>query len=273
MEITGNAFLVTGGASGFGTACVRRILKAGGKAAILDQNQAVGEALAAELGANACFFANRRNQRSQRARAAVTAAVERFGCVRGLVNCAGVLGAARIVGREGPHDLALFRKVIKIRPDRRVQRAAYCCRRDEQKHPSGGWRAGRDYQHLLGFRPGRPDRPGGLLRFQRRRGCVRPARTARELAKFGIRVLAIAPGVFETPMMAAAPDAVRNSLAEQVPFPTRLGRPDEFAQLVQHAIENPYLNGSLLRLDAALRDRALNNTAKLGFSGQSGLIF
>lgn len=251
MEITGNAFLVTGGASGLGAACVRRILKAGGKAAILDQNQAVGEALAAELGANACFLQTDVTSEAS-ARAAVTAAVERFGCVRGLVSCAGVLGAARIVGREGPHDLALFRKVIEVNLIGVFNVLRIAADAMSKNTPLADGERG---VIINTSSVSALDGQIGQAAYSASKGGVAalslPA--ARELAKFGIRVLAIAPGVFETPMMAAAPDAVRNSLAEQVPFPTRLGRPDEFAQLVQHAIENPYLNGSLLRLDAALR--------------------
>jgi NAD(P)-dependent dehydrogenase (short-subunit alcohol dehydrogenase family) len=170
-----------------------------------------------------------------------------------VVNCAGILGSARIVGREGPHDLELFARVVKVNligTFNVMRLAATAMSRNEPLSADGERGVIVNTASVAAF-----EGQIGQAAYAASKGGVAsltlPA--ARELAKLGIRVMAIAPGIFATPMMDAAPEALRESLASQIPFPPRLGRPDEFASLAQHIVENPMLNGAVLRLDGAVR--------------------
>jgi NAD(P)-dependent dehydrogenase (short-subunit alcohol dehydrogenase family) len=218
MSPAGLTFLITGGASGLGAACARRLVQAGASVVIADVSAAAGEALAKELG-------------------------ERAACV---------LGAARIVGRDGPHDLALFERVIRVNLVGTFNMLRLAAAAMTLNPPGVDGERGVivNTASVAAF-----DGQIGQAAYAASKGGVAsltlPA--ARELARFGIRVVAIAPGVFDTAMMQAAPDAVRQSLAEQAAFPHRFGRPEEFAQLVQQVIENPMLNGCVIRLDGAMR--------------------
>jgi len=251
MELAGQTFLITGGASGLGAGTARRLAAAGANVLVADLNAAAGEALAKSLGHQAEFISTDVTSEPS-AQAAIDAAIQRFGALHGLVNCAGILGAARIVSREGPHDLSLFRKVIEVNligTFNMLRLAAAAMSKNEPNEE--GERGVIINTASVAALEGQI----GQAAYAASKGGVTsltlPA--ARELARFGIRVATIAPGIFETAMMQAAPDAVRKSLAEQAAFPPRFGRPDEFAQLVQQIIENPMLNGCLIRLDGAVR--------------------
>ena len=250
MIVADRVFVISGGASGLGAACVRRLVAGGAKAVIADLQVAAGEALAAELGERAAFVET--DVTREEAGRVFERAKARFGSVDGLVNCAGVLGAARIVGREGPHELALFRKVIEVNliGTFNLLRLAATAMSGNAPNEDGERGVIINTASIAAF-----EGQIGQAAYAASKGGVAsltlPA--ARELAKLGIRVVAIAPGVFETAMMEAAPDAVRQSLVQQAAFPARFGKADEFAQLVEQIIENPMLNGAVIRLDGGMR--------------------
>jgi NAD(P)-dependent dehydrogenase (short-subunit alcohol dehydrogenase family) len=251
VDIANHAFLITGGASGLGAACARRLVAAGAKAALADLNDAAGEALVQELGQQALFGATDVTS-EQSAQAAINAFIKRFGALHGLVSCAGILGAARIVGRDGSHDLSLFQKIVQVNLIGTFNMLRLAAAAMTTNTPSAEGERGViiNTASVAAF-----EGQIGQAAYAASKGGVAsltlPA--ARELAKFGIRVATIAPGVFETAMMHAAPDAVRTSLTGQTAFPPRFGRADEFAQLVLQIIENPMLNGCVIRLDGAMR--------------------
>jgi NAD(P)-dependent dehydrogenase (short-subunit alcohol dehydrogenase family) len=252
MSPSDRTFLITGGASGLGAGTARRLAGLGANVVIADLNAAQGDALAKELGGTRAIFVSTDVTSAESAQAAVDAALGRFGALHGLVSCAGILGASRIVGRDGPHDLALFQKVIQVNlvGTFNMLRLAAAAMAKNEPNVDGERGVIINTASVSAF-----EGQIGQAAYAASKGGVAsltlPA--ARELSRFGIRVVAIAPGVFETAMMQGAPDAVRSSLAEQSAFPPRFGRPDEFAQFVQQIIENPMLNGSVLRLDGAIR--------------------
>jgi NAD(P)-dependent dehydrogenase (short-subunit alcohol dehydrogenase family) len=254
MELTSRTFLVTGGASGLGAGTARRLVKQGAKVVVADVNATTGEALVAELGSSARFAATDVTS-PESGLAAVDMAIREFGSLHGLVSCAGILGAARIVGRDGPHDLALFRKVIEVNLVGTFNMLRLAANAMSMNAPSAEGERGVivNTASISAF-----EGQIGQAAYAASKGGVAsltlPA--ARELSRLGIRVVAIAPGVFETAMMSAAPEAVRDSLAAQSVFPPRFGRADEFAQLVQQIVENPMFNGTVVRLDGAMRMQA-----------------
>lgn len=254
MELAGHNFLVTGGASGLGTGTARRLAAQGASVVVADVNAAAGEALVAELGKQA-RFAPTDVTSSESGQAAVDVAIREFGSLHGLVNCAGILGASRIVGRDGPHDLALFRKVVEVNLVGTFNMIRLAATAMSVNAPNSDGERGViiSTASISAF-----EGQVGQAAYAASKGGVAsltlPA--ARELSRFGIRVVAIAPGVFETAMMSAAPDAVRDSLAGQSVFPARFGRAAEFAQLVQQVIENLMFNGTVVRLDGAMRLQA-----------------
>jgi len=251
MEVVKQTFLVTGGASGLGAGTARRLVAAGANVLIADVAVGAGESLAKGIGPQAAFVATDVTSETS-AKAAIDSAIQRFGALHGLINCAGILGAARIVGREGPHDLVLFHKVIQVNlvGTFNMLRLAAAAMQSNPPNAEGERGVIINTASVAAF-----EGQIGQAAYSASKGGVAsltlPA--ARELARFGIRVVTIAPGVFETAMMQAAPDAVRQSLGDQAAFPARFGRADEFAQLVQQIIENPMLNGCLIRLDGAMR--------------------
>jgi NAD(P)-dependent dehydrogenase (short-subunit alcohol dehydrogenase family) len=251
MQVEGNAFIVTGGASGLGAATVRRLAAAGGRVVIADLNEKAGAALAAELGTGARF--QRVDVASEAdARAAVAAAVQAFGALRGLIGCAGVGTPGKVLGKDGPLPLEAFERVVRINLIGTFNclrlAAEQMARQDADAEGERGvivnTASVAAYEGQIG-QPAYAASKAGVV------GLTLPA--ARELARSGIRVVTIAPGLFETPMMAGLPQDAQDSLGKSVPFPARLGRPAEFAQLVQSIIENPMLNGATIRLDGALR--------------------
>ncbi len=252
MEIKGHAFLVTGGASGLGAATVRLIVKRGGQAVIADLNSEAGEALAQELGDNARFAAVDVTDTDQ-VQAAIKLATDTWGMLRGAVNCAGVGTAMRVCGKEGPHDLDVFGHVIRInligtfnviRLAGAVMTTADPVGPDEERGVIINTASVAAFDGQIGQAAYSASK-GGVV------GMTLPI--ARELARFGVRVLTIAPGLFDTPMMAALPEEAKQSLGQQVPFPPRLGQPAEYAALAAQIIENTMLNGETIRLDGAIR--------------------
>lgn len=251
MQVVDSTFLVTGGASGLGAGVVRRLEAGGGNVVIADRQVAAGSALASELGNRAAFIETDVTS-SESAKGAIDHAVQRFGRLDGLVNCAGILKAARIVGRDGPHELDLFRQVIEVNLIGTFNMLRLAAVAMSQNEPNAEGERGVivNTASASAF-----EGQIGQAAYSASKGGVAsltlPA--ARELSRFGIRVVAIAPGIFETAMMQGTTDALRSSLVSQVPFPTRFGKPEEFAQFVQQIVENPMLNGAVLRLDGALR--------------------
>ncbi|GAB4176360.1 MAG: 3-hydroxyacyl-CoA dehydrogenase [Rhodocyclaceae bacterium] len=251
MHIKDSVFIVTGAGSGLGAATARMLADGGARVVLADIAEAAGSALAAEIGANARFV--RTDVASEpSARAAVEAAVQGFGSLHGLVNCAGIAPAERVVGREGPHRLETFQRVIAVNlvgTFNMIRLAASAMSR-QAAFPSGERGVIVSTASVAAFE-GQIAQAAYSASKAGVAGMTLPI--ARELARFGIRVVAIAPGVFETPMLAAMPQDVQDALARTVPFPPRLGRPSEFAALVRHVVENEMLNGEVIRLDGALR--------------------
>ena len=254
MTLAGKTFLVTGGCSGLGEACVRRFVEHDAQVVVADIDEAAGGTLMDELG-SPVVFARTDVTSSEDVAEAINAAVDNCGGLHGAVNCAGILAAARVVGREGPHDLELFARVIQVNliGTFNVMRLAAAQLAENKPDPQGERGVIINTASVAAF-----EGQIGQAAYAASKGGVAamtlPA--ARELARVGIRVVAIAPGVFNTSMMAAAPDAVRDSLQAQTVFPPRLGDPAEYAALAHHIIDNPMLNGSVIRLDGAMRMQA-----------------
>lgn len=251
MDISGNTFLIAGGGSGLGAACTRELAGAGGLVVIADVNEESGTRLAEELGEAAQFCPADVTKPSDVAQAVDVA--RQFGAgLRGAINCAGILGTARVVGREGPHDLELFAHVINVNliGTFNVLRLAAAEMATNQPDANGERGVMVNTASVSAF-----DGQIGQAAYSASKGGVvgMMLPIARELARHAIRVVAIAPGVFDTPMMGALSSDAREALEAQVPFPPRLGQPAEFAMLARHIIENPMLNGTTIRLDGALR--------------------
>jgi len=251
MRIEGSTFIVTGGASGLGAATARMVVADGGNVVIADLNEAQGKALAAELGGRARFVRTDVVDEAS-GKGAVAAAVDAFGGLHGLVNCAGIVHGERVVGKEGPHALSSFVRAININLVGSFNLTRLAADAMAKGAPNAdGERGVIVYTASVAAFDGQIGQAAYGASKAGVVGLTLPA--ARELARLGIRVMTIAPGVFETPMVAAFSRELKQSLAAQVPFPPRLGRPDEFAALVEHIIANPMLNGEVIRLDGALR--------------------
>jgi len=251
VQIAGHTFLVTGGASGLGAATARRLIQAGGNVVICDVGAEAGTKLAAEMGASALFAAADVTDESQVTQA-VAAARKKFGALHGVVSCAGIAPGERVLGKSGLHRLETFRRALEVNlvGTFNVLRLAAQAMAENAPDAEGERGIIINTASIAAF-----DGQVGQVAYSASKagvaGLTLPA--ARELARFGIRVMTIAPGIFETPMMAGMSEDVRAALAAQVPFPPRLGRPEEFAALVEHIIANPMLNGEVIRLDGALR--------------------
>jgi NAD(P)-dependent dehydrogenase (short-subunit alcohol dehydrogenase family) len=251
MQLANSTFVVTGGASGLGAACVRLLAANGANVVIADVNQAAGEALAAEVSGPVRFV---RTDVADEAnvQAMLDKAREGFGGLQGAVNCAGIGVATRVLGKEGPHDLALFTRVINVNliGTFNVIRLAAALMAQGEPNASGERGVIVTTASVAAF-----DGQIGQAAYSASKGGVAAMTlpVARELARFGIRVVSIAPGIFDTPLLAGLRDEARRSLEQQVPFPSRLGRPDEYAALVRHIVENEMLNGATIRLDGAIR--------------------
>ncbi len=250
MEIQNRVFLVSGAASGLGEATARMVVEQGGSVVLADVNPA-GQAIAEELGTNASFISTDVTQESDGARA-VADATTRFGALHVLVNCAGVAPSERIVGRSGIHSLESFTRAITINligtfNMLRLAAAAMATNEpmlDGERGVIINTASVAAYEGQIGQAAYAASKAGVV-------GMTLPA--ARELARSGIRVVTIAPGIFMTPMMAGFSQTVQDSLAQSVPFPARLGRPDEYAAMVATICRQTMLNGETIRLDGALR--------------------
>lgn len=251
MQIEDSVFVVTGGASGLGAGTVRHLVKLGGKALIADLNEIAGQALINELG-GAVRFVRADVTAEADAQAAIAAAVENFGAVHGLINCAGIAPGEKVIGKNGPHALASFARCLNINVVGSFNfiRLAAAQMAGQPASEDGERGVIVNTASIAAY-----DGQIGQAAYAASKGAVVSLTLpiARELARSGIRCVTIAPGIFETPMMGGLPQEVQDSLGRSVPFPPRLGRAGEYAALVQHVVENVMLNGETIRLDGALR--------------------
>ena len=251
MQIEHSVFLVTGGASGLGAATVRMLAAAGGQVVIADLNREAGEALAAELGPTARFILTDVGDEAS-GRETVAGTLSAFGALHGLITCAGVAPAEKVLGKSEPPGLALFAKVVQINLLGAFNLTRHAATAMTRNQPAETGERGViiNTASIAAF-----EAQVGQAAYAASKGGV-VAMTlpiARELSRYGIRVMTIAPGVMETPMLMGMPQEVQDSLGKMVPFPPRLGKPAEFASLVRQIIDNVYLNGEVIRLDGAIR--------------------
>ncbi|MGA8943056.1 MAG: 3-hydroxyacyl-CoA dehydrogenase [Thermoactinomyces sp.] len=251
MKLENRVALVTGGASGLGEATVRRIVSAGGLAAIVDLAEEKGEQLKAELGEKAVFL-----PADVTDEAAVKQTVhhikKHFGQIDVLVNCAGIAIAEKVLSRKGLHSLSSFAKVIEVNLVGTFNLIRTVAEKMSENPPNKEGERGViiNTASVAAF-----EGQIGQAAYSASKGGIvaMTLPVARELARYGIRVMTIAPGLFDTPLFASLPREARESLGKMVPFPSRLGFPDEYARLVQNIVENPMLNGETIRLDGAIR--------------------
>jgi len=251
MQLNEVKALITGGVSGLGLAVARKVVAGGGQAVLLDINDEAGAAVVAELGGAVSYL--RTDVTSEKAvEDAVKLATERMGLINVAVNCAGIIGAGRVLGREAPMALDFFAKVIQVNlvGSFNIIKAAGAAMASNPPGADGergviiSTASVAAYDGQIGQAAYSASK-GGIV------GMTLPI--AREFARIGVRVNAVAPGIFWTPMVDGMPENVQQSLSASIPFPSRLGKPEEFAELVAHIMENGYLNGETIRLDGAVR--------------------
>jgi NAD(P)-dependent dehydrogenase (short-subunit alcohol dehydrogenase family) len=251
MDLKDSNFIVTGGASGLGAATVHMLSQAGAQVVIADLKEDEGNVLAESLGQSVKFVRTDVCDETS-AKAAVAAALNDFGSLQGLVSCAGIVHAERIVGKEGPHSLAGFTRAININLIGTFNLIRFAAEAMAKGAPNAEGERGVivNTASVAAF-----DGQIGQAAYSASKAAIvgMTLPIARELARYGVRVMTIAPGIFETPMMDSLSEEVQESLGKMVPFPPRLGRPDEFASLVRAIVENPMLNGEVIRLDGAIR--------------------
>lgn len=251
MHIQNKTFIVTGGASGLGRAVAALVVGEGGRVVVLDVNREAGDDTVRSLGPSARFAMADVTSEEQVA-AAIDLARRALGGVNGVVNAAGIGPAAKVLGRNGPHALDLFERTIRVNLVGTFNVIRLTAAAMVQNVPdSNGERGVIVNTASIAAFDGQIGQPAYAASKAGIVGLTLPV--ARELAASGIRVVTIAPGIFDTPLLAALPEAARVSLGQQVPFPPRLGRPEEYASLVRHIIENEMMNGEVIRLDGALR--------------------
>ena len=251
MQIKESTFLITGGGSGLGAATARRLAAAGANVVILDVNRDQGAHLAREIGANAIFAAADVTDEAQ-VTTAVAEGRRRFGALHGAISCAGIAPAERVLGKNGPHKIESFSRTIQINLVGTFNVIRLAAQAMAENAPNAEGERGviintasiAAFEGQIGQAAYSASKAGVA-------GMTLPI--AREFARLGIRVMTIAPGLFETPMLAGVSPELQASLGAQVPFPPRLGQPEEYAVLVEHIIVNPMLNGEVVRLDGALR--------------------
>jgi NAD(P)-dependent dehydrogenase (short-subunit alcohol dehydrogenase family) len=250
LQINNSVWFVTGGASGLGEATARMLAEAGAGVVIADVNESAGRRVAAELGGRTSFALVDVTDEGSIQNGLAAAA--NLGTLRGVVNAAGVVLAEKVLGRNGPHTLDAFMRVIHINLGGtfNVIRLAAAVMSATPPTESGERGVIINTASVAAF-----DGQIGQAAYSASKGGIvgLTLPIARELARYGIRVMTIAPGIFDTPLMSSLPQAARDSLAQQVPFPPRLGKPPEYAALVKHIIENEMLNGEVIRLDGAIR--------------------
>ncbi|WP_353193333.1 SDR family NAD(P)-dependent oxidoreductase [Pandoraea pnomenusa] len=251
MQISNRVFVISGGASGLGAALARTVVAKGGKVMLLDIREAPLAAFADELGANAAFAVADVTDDAQ-CQAAIAAATSAFGRIDALVNCAGIELGARVVGREGPHPLEKFSRTIAVNLIGSFNMTRLAADAMSKQEPlEGGERGVIINTASIAAFDGQIGQAAYAASKAGIAGMTLPI--ARELARFGIRVMTIAPGIFRTPMVSGMSAEIQASLASNVPFPPRFGEPEEFAALVCHIAENMMLNGEVIRLDGAVR--------------------
>jgi NAD(P)-dependent dehydrogenase (short-subunit alcohol dehydrogenase family) len=251
MQVKGSTFVVTGGASGLGGATVRMVVDGGGNAVIADLKEGEGQALANELGANAKFVRTDVTDEAS-GKSAVAAALDGWGAVHGLVNCAGIVYGEKTVGKEGAHSLSGFVRTVNINLIGTFNMIRLAAEAMAKNAPNDEGERGvivntasvAAFDGQIGQAAYAASKAGVA-------GMTLPI--ARDLSRNGIRVMTIAPGLFQTPMVGQIPAEIAESLGKMVPFPPRLGRPEEFASLVAEIVRNVMLNGEVIRLDGAIR--------------------
>ena len=240
MELTNKGVFVTGGASGLGAACARLLTQAGAKVVIADLNSELGEGVRTDVTSE------------ESVQAAIKATVDALGNLHVTINCAGIGSAERVIGKNGPASLAAFTKVIQVNLIGTFNVIRLAATAMAENSPEGDGERGViiNTASVAAF-----DGQIGQAAYSASKGGIvgMTLPIARDLARTGIRVMTIAPGLFDTPLLAGLPEPARQSLGQQVPFPSRLGQPSEYAALAKHIIENPMLNGEVIRLDGAIR--------------------
>lgn len=252
MKLENCVALITGGASGLGEATATRIVEQGGYAVILDLSEDKGNALVEKLGSDRALFVNTNVAKEDDVVSAINESIEKFGAIHAVVNCAGIGIAERVVGKDGPQSLAKFSKVIEVNLIGTFNVIRLAAEKMMTNTPNEEGERGViiNTASVAAF-----EGQIGQAAYSASKGGVvsMTLPIAREMARFGIRVMAIAPGLIDTPMFGSLPDAARQSLGAMVPFPSRLGYPSEYAMLATSIIENPMLNGETIRLDGAIR--------------------
>ncbi|CAE6752910.1 putative oxidoreductase [Paraburkholderia domus] len=250
MKIEGNVFVVTGGGSGLGAATATMIVERGGSVMLADVNEQAGIATAKVLGSRARFLLT--DVTSEASASAAFAAAGEMGTVRGLINCAGVAPAEKVVGRDGPHRFESFARTISVNLVGTFNTIRLAAAVMSASEPEAAGERGVivNTASVAAF-----DGQVGQAAYAASKGGVvaMTLPVARELARFGIRLMTIAPGIMETPMLTSMPAEVQESMGKTVPFPPRMGKPQEFAALAEHILTNQYLNGEVIRLDGAIR--------------------
>jgi len=251
VDLLDHTFVISGGASGLGAATTRRFVSCGARVVVADVNATAGEALSSELGQQVRFVRTDVTDEAS-VRSAVDAALSAFGGLHGAICCAGIGVAERTLGRNGPHPLDSFVRVVTVNliGTFNVIRLAAAAIAASEPNQSGERGVIVNTASVAAF-----DGQIGQAAYSASKGGIvgMTLPIARDLARLGIRVVTIAPGIFDTPLLGGLPEAARASLGQQVPFPPRLGRPDEYAALAQHIVENEMLNGEVIRLDGAIR--------------------
>ena len=251
MQIQGNTFFISGGASGLGAATARVLVQEGARVILADINEKEGHATQKELGDHSLFVKTDVTE-SKSVSQALIKATEAFGQIDGAINCAGIAIAAKTVGRDGPHAIEDFERVVTINLIGTFNVIRLAAAQMIQNPPNAEHERGVivNTASVAAF-----DGQIGQVAYAASKGGIvgMTLPVARDLAKYGVRVMTIAPGIFDTPLLAGLPEKARQSLGEQVPFPSRLGEPDEFGLLVKHILVNPMLNGEVIRLDGAIR--------------------
>jgi NAD(P)-dependent dehydrogenase (short-subunit alcohol dehydrogenase family) len=251
LQVGESTFFITGGGSGLGAATARLLVENGAHVALADVDEEAGEQMASQIGSGAEFVRTDVTD-EESVQDALDSVVEIFGSLNGAVNCAGIGPAARVVGKKGVHDLGLFTKTVEINlvGTFNVIRFAAVRLAENELGEDGERGVIINTASVAAY-----DGQIGQAAYAASKGGVVALTlpVARELASSGIRVVTIAPGIFETPMLAALPEDAKDSLGKQVPFPPRLGRPEEYAALAKHIVENQMLNGEVIRLDGAIR--------------------
>jgi NAD(P)-dependent dehydrogenase (short-subunit alcohol dehydrogenase family) len=251
LQVGESTFFITGGGSGLGAATARLLVENGAHVALADVDEEAGEQMASQIGSGAEFVRTDVTD-EESVQDALDSAVEIFGSLNGAVNCAGIGPAAKVVGKKGVHDLGLFTKTVEINLVGTFNVIRFAAVRLAENEPGEDGERGViiNTASVAAY-----DGQIGQAAYAASKGGVVALTlpVARELASSGIRVVTIAPGIFETPMLAALPEDAKDSLGKQVPFPPRLGRPEEYAALAKHIVENQMLNGEVIRLDGGIR--------------------